>query len=54
MAAVPEVEAAMAVGASAAEGGTRPLEVKPGKNGGTAGRVEASAAAIGTLNISPG
>ena len=52
-AAAPEVEAATAVGDSAAAGGTRPREVKLGKNIETADRVEA-AAARGISNTSPG
>ncbi len=52
-AAAPEVAAAMAVGDSAAVGGTRPREVRLGKNAGTAARVEA-AAVRGTSIISPG
>jgi hypothetical protein len=52
-AAAPEVEAATAVGDSAAVGGTPPREVKLGKNAETAARVEA-AVARGTSNISPG
>ena len=54
-AAGPEVGADMEVGATAAVETTQLLEVKPGKNGGTAGRAEASAAAAsGILNTSPG
>ncbi len=47
------MEAATAVGVSAAAGVTRLREVKPGKNAETANRVKA-AAARGISNISPG
>jgi hypothetical protein len=55
-AAGPEVGADTEVGATAAVEATQLLEVKPGKNGGTAGLVEASAAAAasGISNTSPG